>query len=181
MVGTRKILVVDDEESIRWALSKALERDGYLVVMASDGGEGLRRATEPGIDLVLMDIKMPGSDGLEILTKIKEIHPNLPVIVMTAFGTLQAAVEAMKRGAYDYVTKPFDFGELSIIIRRTFEVRDLTEQLARMEAGAAPAFDFGGVVGLCPAMQQIFKLVGKVAASDLTVLIKGESGTGKEL
>jgi two-component system nitrogen regulation response regulator GlnG len=181
MVGTRKILVVDDEETIRWALSKALERDGYRVIMASDGDEGLRRATEPGTDLVLMDIKMPGSDGLEILTKIKEIRPKLPVIIMTAFGTLQAAVEAMKRGAYDYVTKPFDFGELSIIVRRAFEVRDLTEQLARMEAGAGQAFDFGGVVGLCPAMQQIFKLVGKVAASDLTILIKGESGTGKEL
>ena len=100
---------------------------------------------------------------------------------MTAFGTLQAAVQAMKRGAYDYITKPFDFGELSILVRRAFEVRDLTEQLARMEAGVGQVFDFGGVVGLCPGMQQIFKLVGKVAASDLTVLIKGESGTGKEL
>jgi two-component system nitrogen regulation response regulator GlnG len=181
MIGTRKILVVDDEESIRWALSKALEREGYRIVLAADGAEGLKRATEPGIDLVLMDIKMPGSDGLETLTKIKEVRPELPVIIMTAFGTLQAAVQAMKRGAYDYITKPFDFGELSILIRRAFEVRDLTERVARMEAVRERPFDFGGVVGLCPAMQQIFKLVGKMAASDLTVLIKGESGTGKEL
>ena len=181
MIGTRKILVVDDEESIRWALSKALEREGYRIVLAADGAEGLKRATEPSIDLVLMDIKMPGSDGLETLTKIKEVRPELPVIIMTAFGTLQAAVQAMKRGAYDYITKPFDFGELSILVRRAFEIRDLTEQVARMEAVRERPFDFGGVVGLCPAMQQIFKLVGKMAASDLTVLIKGESGTGKEL
>ncbi|MCI0407082.1 MAG: sigma-54 dependent transcriptional regulator, partial [Acidobacteria bacterium] len=181
MIGTRTILVVDDEESIRWALSKALEREGYRVVLAADGAEGLKRATESRIDLVLMDIKMPGPDGLEMLPRIKEVRPDLPVIIMTAFGTLQAAVQAMKRGAYDYITKPFDFGELSILVRRAFEVRDLTEQLARIEAGVGQAFDFGGVVGLCPGMQQIFKLVGKMAASDLTVLIKGESGTGKEL
>ncbi len=181
MIGAKKVLVVDDEESIRWALSKALEREGYRVVLAADGADGLKRATEPGIDLVLMDIKMPGSDGLETLTRIKEVRPDLPVIIMTAFGTLQAAVQAMKRGAYDYITKPFDFGELSILVRRAFEVRDLTEQVARMESSGGPTFDFGGVVGLCPAMQQIFKLVGKVAASDLTVLIRGESGTGKEL
>jgi two-component system nitrogen regulation response regulator GlnG len=181
VTGPKKILVVDDEESIRWALRKALEREGYRVVLASDGAEALARATESGIDLVLMDIKMPGSDGLETLTRIKEIHPNLPVIIMTAFGTLQAAVQAMKRGAYDHITKPFDFDELSILVRRAFEVHDLTEQVARMEGGRGQAFDFEGVVGLCPAMQQIFKLVGKMASSDLTVLIRGESGTGKEL
>ncbi|MEK6661506.1 MAG: sigma-54 dependent transcriptional regulator, partial [candidate division NC10 bacterium] len=180
-MGPKQILVVDDEESIRWTLRKALEREGYRVVLASDGDEGLARATESGIDLVLMDIKMPGSDGLETLTRIKEIRPNLPVIIMTAFGTLQAAVQAMKRGAYDHITKPFDFDELLILVRRAFEVRDLTEQLARMEGGRGQAFDFEGVVGLCPAMQQIFKLVGKMASSDLTVLIRGESGTGKEL
>ncbi|MBI2903398.1 MAG: nitrogen regulation protein NR(I) [Candidatus Methylomirabilis oxyfera] len=181
MKGPKKILVVDDEESIRWALRKGLEREGYRVVLASDGAEGLARATESDIDLVLMDIKMPGSDGFETLTRIKESRPDLPVIIMTAFGTLQAAVQAMKRGAYDYITKPFDFDEVSILVRRAFEVRDLTEQVARMEGGGGQAFDFEGVVGLCPAMQQIFKLVGKVAASDLTVLIRGESGTGKEL
>ena len=180
-MGPKKILVVDDEESIRWALRKALEREGYRVVLASDGAEALARATESGIDLVLMDIKMPGSDGFETLTRIKEIRPNLPVIIMTAFGTLQAAVQAMKRGAYDHITKPFDFDELLILVRRAFEVHDLTEQVARMEGGRGQAFDFEGVVGLCPAMQQIFKLVGKMASSDLTVLIRGESGTGKEL
>jgi len=180
-MGPKKILVVDDEESIRWALRKSLEREGYRVVLASDGAEALARATESGIDLVLMDIKMPGSDGFETLTRIKEIRPNLPVIIMTAFGTLQAAVQAMKRGAYDHITKPFDFDELSILVRRAFEVHDLTEQVARMEGGRGQAFDFEGVVGLCPAMQQIFKLVGKMASSDLTVLIRGESGTGKEL
>lgn len=181
MTDVRKILVVDDEESIRWALSKALERDGYRVVLAADGAEGLTRAADPSIDLVLMDIKMPGSDGLETLSKMKQARPELPVIIMTAFGTLQAAVQAMKRGAYDYITKPFDFGELSILVRRVFEVRELTLRVAQIEATGGRPFDFGGVVGLCPAMQQIFKLVGKMAASDLTVLIRGESGTGKEL
>src|SRR3970282_565472 len=133
-MGPKKILVVDDEESIRWALRKALEREGYRVVLSSDGAETLARATESGIDLVLMDIKMPGSDGLETLTRIKEVRPDLPVIIMTAFGSLHAAVQAMKRGAGDDITKPFDFGELSILVRRAFEIRDLTEQVARMEA-----------------------------------------------
>ncbi|MBZ0170388.1 acetoacetate metabolism regulatory protein AtoC [Candidatus Methylomirabilis lanthanidiphila] len=181
MNPTRQILVVDDEESIRWALRKALEREGHRVVLAANGVEGLARAAEPGIDLVLMDIKMPGAEGLETLSKIKEARPELPVIIMTAFGTLQAAVQAMKRGAYDYITKPFDFGELTIAVQRVFEIRELTERVAQMEALGGRPFDFGGVVGLCPAMQQIFKLVGKMAASDLTVLIRGESGTGKEL
>jgi two-component system nitrogen regulation response regulator GlnG len=181
MIGARHILVVDDEESIRWALRKALEREGYRVVLAADGVEGLARATDPGIDLVLMDIKMPGAEGLETLSRIKEVRPELPVIIMTAFGTLQAAVQAMKRGAYDYITKPFDFGELTILVQRVFEIRELTERVAQMEALGGRPFDFGGVVGLCPAMQQIFKLVGKMAASDLTVLVRGESGTGKEL
>lgn len=181
MIETRQILVVDDEESIRWTMRKALEREGYRVVLAADGVEGLTRATDPSIDLVLMDIKMPGADGLETLSRIKEARPDLPVIIMTAFATLQAAVQAMKRGAYDYITKPFDFGELSILVRRVFEIRELTERVAQMEAFGARPFDFEGVVGLCPAMQQIFKLVGKMAASDLTVLIRGESGTGKEL
>ncbi|MBZ0159039.1 MAG: sigma-54 dependent transcriptional regulator [bacterium] len=180
-MGTRRILVVDDEENIRWALRKALEREGHQVVAAADGLEGFRRATDPGIDLVLMDIKMPGADGLETLSRIKETRPELPVIIMTAFGTLQAAVQAMKRGAYDYITKPFDFDELAIVVRRVFEIRELTERVAQMETLGSRSFDFGGVVGLCPAMQQIFKLVGKMAASDLTVLIRGESGTGKEL
>lgn len=181
MTQTRQILVVDDEESIRWALRKALEREGYRVELASNGIEGLARTVDPSIDLVLMDIKMPGAEGLETLTRIKEARPELPVIIMTAFGTLQAAVQAMKRGAYDYITKPFDFGELTILVQRVFEIRELTERVAQMEALGGRPFDFGGVVGLCPAMQQIFKLVGKMAASDLTVLIRGESGTGKEL
>ncbi|HWQ68625.1 MAG TPA: sigma-54 dependent transcriptional regulator [Patescibacteria group bacterium] len=181
MIDTRHILVVDDEESIRWALRKALEREGYRVVLAADGVEGLARATDPSIDLVLMDIKMPGAEGLETLSRIKEARPGLPVIIMTAFGTLQAAVQAMKRGAYDYITKPFDFDELIILVQRVFEIRELTERVAQMEALGGRPFDFEGVVGLCPAMQQIFKLVGKMAASDLTVLVRGESGTGKEL
>ncbi|MDE2484124.1 MAG: nitrogen regulation protein NR(I) [candidate division NC10 bacterium] len=181
MTLARQILVVDDEESIRWALRKALEREGYRVVLAADGVEGLARAVDPSIDLVLMDIKMPGAEGLETLSRIKEARSALPVIIMTAFGSLQAAVQAMKRGAYDYITKPFDFDELVIVVRRVFEVRELTERVAQMEALGGRPFDFGGVVGLCPAMQQIFKLVGKMAASDLTVLIRGESGTGKEL
>src|SRR5574337_522347 len=181
MIGTRQILVVDDEESIRWTLRKALEREGYRVALAADGVEALRRAADPDVDLVLMDIKMPGADGLETLSRIKEARPELPVIIMTAFATLQAAVQAMKRGAYDYITKPFDFDELTILVQRVFEIRELTERVAQMEASGGRPFDFGGVVGLCPAMQQIFKLVGKMAASDLTVLVRGESGTGKEL
>jgi two-component system nitrogen regulation response regulator GlnG len=175
------IVVADDEESVRWTLKKALEREGYAVLTATDGQKAIEAAEQSQADLILMDIKMPVLDGLQALSRLKEHCPETMVIVMTAFGTLQAAVEAMKRGAYDYITKPFDFEELTLLVRRALEVRTLTQELHRLKAALKerPAFD--EIVGESQAMQEVFKLVGQVADSDATVLIQGESGTGKEL
>ncbi|HWU38196.1 MAG TPA: response regulator, partial [Candidatus Acidoferrum sp.] len=117
MTGKR-ILVVDDEESVRWALRKALERAHYRVDMASDGHAGLQAAEEPGVDLVLLDVRLPGRDGLDVLREIRKRCPDLPVIMMTAYGTLQVAVEAMKLGAYDYIGKPFDMDEVILVVEK---------------------------------------------------------------
>ncbi|MBI4537861.1 MAG: sigma-54-dependent Fis family transcriptional regulator [candidate division NC10 bacterium] len=177
----KRILVVDDEESVRWALSKALERAGYQVVLAADGPGGKREAADPAVELVLLDIRLPGQDGLAILREIRARRPDVPVIMMTAYGTLQVAVEAMKQGAYDYIGKPFDVDELLLVVEKALQARALAEEVARLRQATEGPFDLSGIVGGSPAMQQIFKAVGKVAGTDLTVLLRGESGTGKEL
>jgi DNA-binding NtrC family response regulator len=176
-----KIVVADDEESVRWTLKKALERSGYGVYTVSDGKAAVDTAERVSADLVLMDIKMPTLDGLEALSLLRDRHPEAMVIVMTAFGSLQAAVEAMKRGAYDYITKPFDFEELTLLVRRALEVQSLTRELNRLKAQLKDRQELDEIVGTSPEMQGVFKLVGQVADSDATVLIAGESGTGKEL
>ncbi len=180
-VAKAKIVVADDEESVRWTLKKALERSGYAVYTVSDGKAAVDTAERVSADLVLVDIKMPTLDGLEALSLMRDRHPEAMVIVMTAFGSLQAAVEAMKRGAYDYITKPFDFEELTLLVRRALEVQSLTRELNRLKAQLKDRQELDEIVGTSPEMQGVFKLVGQVADSDATVLIAGESGTGKEL
>lgn len=176
-----KIVVADDEESVRWTLKKALERSGYAVLTVADGKAAVETAERVGADLVLMDIKMPTVDGLEALSLLRERNPDTMVIVMTAFGSLQAAVEAMKRGAYDYITKPFDFEELTLLVRRALEVKTLTKELNRLKTRLKDRQELDEIVGTSQSMQLVFKLVGQVADSGATVLIQGESGTGKEL
>ncbi len=180
MTGKR-ILVVDDEESVRWALRKALERAGYRVDLAADGPAGLQAAEDPGVDLILLDVRLPGRDGLEVLRVVRTRRPDLPVIMMTAFGTLQVAVEAMRLGAYDYIGKPFDMDEVLLVVEKALEAQALVLEVTRLRQSVEGGVDLGGIVGGSPAMQQIFKAVGKVAGTDLTVLLRGESGTGKEL
>ena len=180
-VAKAKIVVADDEESVRWTLKKALERSGYAVYTVSDGKAAVDTAERVSADLVLMDIKMPTLDGLEALSLMRDRHPEAMVIVMTAFGSLKAAVEAMKRGAYDYITKPFDFEELTLLVRRALEVQSLTRELSRLKAQLKDRQELDEIVGTSPEMQGVFKLVGQVADSDATVLVEGESGTGKEL
>jgi two-component system nitrogen regulation response regulator GlnG len=177
----RRILVVDDEESVRWALTKALERAGYRVDLAADGPGGLAAAEDPGVDLTLLDVRLPGRDGLAVLRDIRKRRPDLPVIMMTAYGTLQVAVEAMKQGAYDYIGKPFDMDEVLLVVEKALEAQALAREVTRLRHAADEPLDLGGIVGGSPPMQQIFKAVGKVAGTDLTVLLRGESGTGKEL
>ena len=180
MTGKR-VLVVDDEESVRWALTKALERAGYAVDLAADGPSGTVAAESPAVDLVLLDVRLPGRDGLAVLRDLRKRRPDLPVIMMTAYGTLQVAVEAMKQGAYDYIGKPFDVDEVLLVVEKALEAQALAREVSELRQKAEERFDLGGIVGGSPAMQQIFKAVGKVAGTDLTVLLRGESGTGKEL
>ncbi|MBP2671611.1 MAG: putative Nitrogen assimilation transcription regulatory protein (ntrC)(synonyms:glnT, glnG), partial [candidate division NC10 bacterium] len=177
----RRVLVVDDEESVRWALTKALERAGYRVDVAADGPSGSSAAENPDVDLVLLDVRLPGQDGLAVLGELRKRRPDLPVIMMTAYGTLQVAVEAMKQGAYDYIGKPFDVDEVLLVVDKALEAQALVREVSQLRRLAEEPFDLGGIVGGSPAMQQIFKAVGKVAGTDLTVLLRGESGTGKEL
>ncbi len=177
----KRILVVDDEESVRWALRKAMEHAGYRVDLAADGPTGLAAASDPGVELVLLDVRLPGQDGLELLREIRKRRPDLPVIMMTAYGTLQVAVEAMKLGAYDYIGKPFDTDEVLLVVQKALEAQVLAREVALLRQTVKGSVDLGGIVGGSPAMQQIFKAVGRVAGTDLTVLLRGESGTGKEL
>ncbi len=177
----KRILVVDDEESVRWALRKAMEHAGYRVDLAANGPTGLAAASDPGVELVLLDVRLPGQDGLVLLREIRKRRPDLPVIMMTAYGTLQVAVEAMKLGAYDYIGKPFDTDEVLLVVQKALEAQALAREVALLRQTVEGSVDLGGIVGGSPAMQQIFKAVGKVAGTDLTVLLRGESGTGKEL
>jgi two-component system nitrogen regulation response regulator GlnG len=177
---SERILIVDDEESVRWVLKKALEKEGLEAVLAKDAAEAFSRLQEGNIAAVLMDIRMPGMSGLDALEKIQKEGRNVPIIIMTAQSTMQNAIEAMRRGAYDYITKPFDLDEVSILVKKALDVRHLSEEVDTLRAEVREKYE-GGLVGATSAMQEIYKTIGRVAESDATVLIHGESGTGKEL
>jgi DNA-binding NtrC family response regulator len=175
------VLVVDDELSVRDSLENWFKKDGYRCASAADAMSALAKLQEGGWDVVLLDIKMPGIDGLELQRRIHQIDPKLVVIMITAFASVETAVRALKEGAFDYVTKPFDPDELSHLVRRAVEKRALeneNQQLRQnVEQLAAPRH----IVGESPQMKGVLELVRSVAATDATVLIRGESGTGKEL
>jgi two-component system nitrogen regulation response regulator GlnG len=179
-MAPERILIVDDEESVRWVLKKALEKEGLEAVLAKDAVEAFSRLQDGNIAAVLMDIRMPGMSGLDALEKIRNEGRNIPVIIMTAQSTMQNAIEAMRRGAYDYITKPFDLDEVSILVKKALDVRHLSEEVDTLRAEVREKYE-GGLVGSTSAMQEIYKTIGRVAESDATVLIHGESGTGKEL
>lgn len=177
-----RILVADDEESIRWVLSKALGKKGFTVDLASSGNEALALSRRYAHDLAVLDIKMPGMSGLELLSTLHDERPGMPVVIMTAESSMKNAVEAMKRGAYDYLPKPFDLDLLEAIVLRaqkaaatSDEVTRLREEMRERQLHEKP------IIGNGKAIQEIFKLIGRIAPSDATVLITGESGTGKEL
>jgi len=181
-MGLHRILVADDEESMRWVLSKALRKKGYSVDLAADGNQALSQVREQSYDLAIVDIKMPGMSGLEFLEKGRELRPDLLVVVMTAEASMKNAVEAMKRGAYDYITKPFDLEVIDAIIEKVSRARDVSNQVTLLKQELKDRYQVEkNIIGNSVAMREVYKTIGKVAGSDITVLIQGESGTGKEL
>jgi two-component system nitrogen regulation response regulator GlnG len=181
-MSIRRILVADDEESIRWVLSKALTKKGFTVDLATSGTEALAMSRQQSYDLAVLDIKMPGISGLELLSRFQEEHPQLLVVIMTAESSMKNAVEAMKRGAYDYITKPFDLDALDAIILKARQAAEITEEVHRLKEEIKEHYHLDrSIIGNSQPMQDVYKVLGKVAPSDVTVLITGESGTGKEL
>ncbi|KRT68611.1 MAG: Fis family transcriptional regulator, partial [Candidatus Rokubacteria bacterium CSP1-6] len=176
-----RILIADDEDSLRWVLEKGLKQAGYRVVAVKDGEAALQEAGSEPFDLILLDIRMPGMDGLTLLGKIREARPDAQVVIMTAHGTMETAIQAMQRGAYDYLAKPFDMDELLLLAERALLVKRLTQEVTHLKTGLQEVWEFGALVGRHPRMQEVYKTIGRVAASDVTVLLRGESGTGKEL
>jgi len=175
------ILVIDDKESMRQMLAKTLESEGYEVDVARDGEVGLDKAKEKRFDLVLTDLKLPNMDGLRVLSSFKDLDPEISVIVMTAYGTIETAVQAIKQGAFDFLTKPFDVDHLNVLIQRALENRRLLAENVLLREELAQSLGFTDIIGKSERMKEVTRLVKKVAPSDTTVLLLGESGTGKEL
>ncbi len=181
-MSIERILVADDEESIRWVLSKSLIKKGFQVDLAEDGNQALSRFSSNHYDLAVLDIKMPGLQGLELLKQVQEEYPETLVIIMTAESTMDNAVAAMKNGAYDYLTKPFDLDALDAIILKAQKAAEVTEQIGHLKEELQEQYSFGrSIIGNSQPMQEVYKTLGRVAPSDVTVLVTGESGTGKEL
>ena len=176
-----RILVVDDDSSMRYSLNRMLEGQGLGVSLAKNGIEALERFTQDQPDLVVMDIKMPGRSGLEVLREIKERDPKALVILMTAFGTTETAIEAMKFGAFDYILKPFDIPQMRGLVERALEVSRMMKKMVSLPDREETSVAEETLVGSSPAMQQVYKMIGQVAATEVTVLLRGESGTGKEM
>lgn len=175
------LLIVDDDPSLRRILEYNLAKEGYSTASASSGIEALKILEKTEFDLVLTDIKMPGMDGMDLLRRIKTIHPKAKVIVLTAFGTIEMAVEAMKAGAFEYITKPFNRDELKLSAAKALRVKGLEEENVRLKKELDNKYGFESMIGDSPPMQKVFRIIEKVAETDAPVLITGESGTGKEL
>ena len=178
---TATVLVVDDEQLIRWSLAERLRGEGYDVVEAATGQEALDRARE-GVDLVLLDFKLPDLDGVTVLRRIKELDPDALVILLTAYASVETAVEAMKEGAFHFANKPFDLDEVAFLVSRALETTQLRREVRRLRATQARPYSVDSIVGESPAMQSLRMMLTKVAVSPAsTVLLTGESGTGKDL
>ncbi|MEW6265277.1 MAG: sigma-54 dependent transcriptional regulator [Thermodesulfobacteriota bacterium] len=174
------ILVVDDEKNYLLVMAALLSEEGYEVLTAESGPEALESLND-GVDLILTDMTMPRMDGIELLTRVKEARPELPVIMMTAYGTVEKAVEAMKKGAFDYITKPFQNEDLKRDIRKALEMGRVMKRNQELSQALQERYSFGNIIGKSKPMLDIYRLIEKVADTRANVLITGDSGTGKEL
>jgi two-component system response regulator AtoC len=175
------ILIVDDDLSLCHFLTKALFQKGYQVIPCHSGREALDVVRRQETDLILLDNKLPDQNGLEILKEIKQGHPKVPIIIMTAFGTTGTAIEAMRLGAFDYILKPFELDEIFELVAKGLEAHKLMNRAVDIPTLSEYKEDSDQIIGKSKVMQEVYKLIGQVAESDVTVLIRGESGTGKEL
>jgi DNA-binding NtrC family response regulator len=181
MSDGRSVLVVDDDAAMREMVVSLLDDQGIHARAASSADDAIERLTDFDCDVVLSDIRMPGRTGIELLGQIRELRPDTPVVLMTAFGSIDSAVEAMHAGAFDYVTKPFQRDALLLTLERAFERRALEEENRRLRRAVDQTSSFGELIGNSPSMREIFALIRKIASNRSSVLISGESGTGKEV
>ena len=181
MKKTASILVVEDEEKMRELLQKILSTEGYVVQTTSNGSAALSMIEENPFDIVLTDVKMPGLGGIELLKAIKGISPETYVIIMTAFGTIDSAVEAMKQGAYDYISKPFKMDEIRILLKKILDEKALRHEVDTLRREVKRRYQYSNIIGKSKSMQEVFELIERVSDGKSTVLIQGRSGTGKEL
>jgi DNA-binding NtrC family response regulator len=177
----KSILVIDDDRLIRQTFKTHLASEGFEVHLAVDGEEGVRVCTEVAPDLVILDIHLPGMDGLEVLARIRASDPAAYVIMITAFDDMRTTVEAIKRGAFEYICKPIDYDELLLAIRKAERMREMDAKLDYLVTEASREWSIDNIVGRTPRMREIFKTIGMLSRSKTTVLVQGESGTGKEL
>ena len=176
-----KILIVEDEKSMREVLGILLEGEGYDVTLAAGGIDGVSLLNKDIFDMVITDIKMPKVNGFEILKKVREISPDTLVIMITAFGTTESAIEAMQLGAYDYIHKPFKIDEIRLVVKKALEKRRLREEVSILREKIKTTYEFGNIFWKNPKMQELLGIIPRIAQSNSNVIITGESGTGKEL
>lgn len=181
MPSGERILIVEDEELMRELLSRILVRENYSLFKASHGKEALKLFQDNPIDLVLTDLKMEEMDGLELLTHVRAMDPEVVVIMMTAYASVETAVEAMRRGAYDYITKPFINDEIRVVLRRALDQRHLSRENRYLKRELRERYRFDNIVGKSEAMEKVYRMVEKVASISSNLLLTGETGTGKEL
>jgi nitrogen regulation protein NR(I) len=177
----KRILVIEDDEAVRDVLRSFLGQKGFEVTLAQNGETGLDLLRAEKFDLIFTDLVMPGISGMEVLKEVVSSKIAVPIVVMTAFGTVQTAVEAMRIGAFDYITKPFNLDELMIVLDKAFSVAKLQKENLMLKMQLKKKYNFRGLIGDAPPMQAVYELIEKIADTDSTVLITGESGTGKEL
>lgn len=177
----KRVLIVDDEKNYPKILGEVIKEEGFTPVTASSALESLEIVKSTPIDLVLTDVMMPGMDGIELLAQIKEITPDMPVIVMTAHGSVERAVEAMQKGAYTYILKPFDNETLIAHIQKSIAIHDIVKENSILRDAITTQYNFGNIIGKSKPMQELYSIIRKIAPSGANILIEGESGTGKEL